>query len=188
MEIIMTAKMIDKMLPTQKAELIGQMIREGKRSKVEETCAISSRNVARYNQINYLIPSIQKLVDEYILPLLSAVALSYLDPKEQEMIYGVLVSLNVQLTPAAAECIKRRKGGLTPGEVEEIVLGCKRNYTPQPGICISLPAELCNKYFLGMSREEMMDKVERALAEWQAAYSTSERIMTYNRLLSCQHE
>ena len=97
--------MIDEMLPTQKAELIGQMIREGKRSKVEETCAISSRNVARYNRINYLIPSIQKLVDEYILPLLSAVALSYLDPKEQEMIYGVLVSLNVQLTPAAAECI-----------------------------------------------------------------------------------
>ena len=77
MEKNLTAKMIDEMLPTQKAELIGQMIREGKRSKVEETCAISSRNVARYNRINYLIPSIQKLVDEYTLPLLSAVALSF---------------------------------------------------------------------------------------------------------------
>ena len=110
-----TAKEVNELLPSQKAEIIDRLFHEGSKSIVEDEYGISARNAARYRRIIHLIPAFKRLLDEYSLPLLSAVELSYLNECEQEMVYGILTVLNVQLKPGVANQLRRLKGHLSPG-------------------------------------------------------------------------
>ncbi len=183
MEGILTARQVDEMLPSQKAVFFDEMFRAKRKKEVEQDFGMTSRNGARYRRILNLIPKLRHLVDDYCLPLTSAVNISYLSPKEQEMVYEALTVLNICLKPIAAKKIRELKGKLSPELVEKTILFYEKDYVPEPKVSISLPPDISNRYFRGMNQTEIIKMTERALAAWYKTHATEERLMLFNRLV-----
>ncbi len=167
---------------TQKATFIDRMFCTRNQKLLEEEYGISLRTAARYRRLVYLIPALGELIDMGNLPILSGVALSYLSPYEQEMVYKALVSMNVPLWRSAANKLKRMKGRLSEDIVRKIVAECKVDYAPQPEVKISIQPDSCRKYFRGMDSEEAEKKVERILASYFKEHAQEERLLLVQRL------
>ena len=127
----------------------------------------SSRNAARYLRLNYLIRPFKDMMDRNEIPLLAAVDVSYMSEEEQQMLYELIASRNLKLTPKMAAQLRNSSGSLNEEKMIEIVDGLKVKKNPN-GMSLKLPKAICSKYFDGMSAEQMADIVEQALDAWFA--------------------
>lgn len=135
------------------------------RDRVADEYGLSSRNVARYLRINYLIRPYKDLIDKGNLALLAAVDLSYLSEDEQQMILKVCEERKVKMKPKLAELLRRMSGELTEPVIEEILETMIQKKKPA-SVQIKLSSAVCEKYMKGMNEEQMMEIMEQALASW----------------------
>ena len=138
MKTTFTAKEVDEMLLTQKAAFIDQLFRSKQKHLLEKEYGISLRTGARYRRLIHLIQELAEMVDDNMLPMLSGVALSYLDTEEQIMVFKALVMMNVLLIPSAANKLKSLKGRLSMELVRDILKECKVDYVPQAAVKLSM--------------------------------------------------
>ena len=183
MEEKLTAKMVDELLPTEKGKLIDQLYRAKKKTVVEEELGISIRNGSRYRRLIRLIPQFGKMVDEEEMPLLSGVALSFLNKEEQNLVFQTMSSFKVYMSPELANEIRKRQGNLTLSALEEIMIREACEGIPAEGIRLDLPREMCGRYFRGMCQREMTRKIDQAMRAWYMNNAVSERLQLFDRLL-----
>ncbi len=179
-----TAKEVDEMLLTQKAAFIDQLFRSKQKHLLEKEYGISPRTGARYRRLIHLIPELAEMVDDNMLPMLSGVALSYLDAEEQIMVFKALVMMNVLLIPSVANKLKNMKGRLSLELVREILKECKVDYVPQAAFKFSIRPDSYGKYFCGMDTEEAEKKIERILDSWFKEHAQEERLILVRKLYS----
>ena len=135
------------------------------RDRVADEYGLSSRNVARYLRINYLICPYKDLIDKGNLALLAAVDMSYLSEDEQQLILKVCEDRKVKMKPKLAELLRSKSGELTESVVEKILETMIQKKKPA-GVQIQLSSEVCEKYMKGMNAEQMTEIMEQALANW----------------------
>ena len=184
MKTTFTAKEVDEMLLTQKAAFIDQLFRSKQKHLLEKEYGISPRTGARYRRLIHLIPELAEMVDDNMLPMLSGVALSYLDAEEQIMVFKALVMMNVLLIPSVANKLKNMKGRLSLGLVREALNECKVDYAPQTDVKFSIQPDSYGKYFRGMDTEEAERKIERILDSWFKEHAQEERLLLVKKLYS----
>lgn len=177
-----TVQMVNQMPLTQKAVFIDQLLAAKNQKLLEEKYGISIRTAARYRRLIHLIPALGELIDWGSLPMLSGVALSYLSPCEQELVYRSLVSMNVPLCPSAADKLKKMSGKLSKDLVNKIVAECKVDYVPRPDIKYLIQPNACRKYFRGMDSAEAEKKIEQILDAWFEEHAQEERLLLVKRL------
>lgn len=137
------------------------------RDRVADEYGLSSRNVARYLRINYLIRPFKNLLDDGRLALVAGMYLSYLTEDEQQLVWDVAESQKYKVKPKAAEELRSKSGKLTEEEVKGILDGTsakKRNRSND--ISLKLCGSICEKYMEGLDAEQMTAVVEQALAAW----------------------
>jgi ParB family chromosome partitioning protein len=152
-------------------------------TKMEETCGhnghklksrdalaaeygFSSRNVARYLRLNYLIQPFKNLMDEDKIALLAAVDVSYLTEEEQTTLWKIVEQQGLKVNPVYAQKLRKESGSLTEERMEEIMETLQAKRSEDAGVNLKLPKKICLKYFEGMSAEQMASVVEQALAAW----------------------
>ena len=180
---MLTAKMVDEMPPTEKGKFIAQMYRAKKKRIVEEEFGISIRNGFRYIRLTQLIPEFGQMVNEEKITFASAVALSYLNSEEQNLVYRTIVSLGTDLTPKLAKQIKKHCGELTVRLLEDLIVEELCEGIPDDGISVTLPREMCGRYFRGMNQREMSRKIDQAMKSWYKDHAVSERLLLFDRLV-----
>ncbi len=93
-------------------------------SVMAENVGESTATIFRYIRLTEFVPNLLDLVDDGKIGLRPAVELSYLTPKEQEMVYKQVE--DCECTPSHAQTIRMRriseKGGLNEGIIEDIML------------------------------------------------------------------
>lgn len=135
------------------------------RDRVADEYGLSSRNVARYLRINYLIRPYKDLIDKGNLALLAAVDLSYMSEDEQNLILKVCENRKVKMKPKLAELLRSKSGELTESVIEEILETMIQKKKPA-SVQIQLSSAVCEKYMKGMNAEQMTEIMEQALASW----------------------
>ena len=127
----------------------------------------SSRNVARYLRLNYLIQPFKNMMDENKIALLAAVDVSYLTEDEQKMLWNIVERQGLKIKPAYAEKLRKESGSLTEEKMAEILEALQVKHSDgNAGVSFKLPKTICNKYFEGMNSKQMASVVEQALAAW----------------------
>ena len=184
MKTTFTAKEVDEMLLTQKAAFIDQLFRSKQKHLLEKEYGISPRTGARYRRLIHLIPELAEMVDNNMLPMLSGVALSYLETEEQIIVFKSLVMMNVLLIPSAADKLKSLKGRLSLEQVREVLQECKVDYAPQTAVKFCIPPDSYGKYFRGMDTEETERKIEQILDSWFKEHAQEERLLMVRKLYS----
>lgn len=105
-------------------------------------------------------------MDENRILLISAVDVSYLSEDEQQIIYEAIEALGAKLRPKMAELLRQRGGELTADLVEQLIDSMIEKKSSEDGVMIRLSDRILNKYFKGMSTEQMAEVVEQALDAW----------------------
>ena len=155
-----------------------------KRSDMElgEQVGESRATIQRYIRLTELIPDLLDMVDDKKLNFNSAVEISYLPPKEQQLVHETIVSEAHAPTVAQAREIKKlsRKKELTDNTVLS-VFGNKENnrakvsaqpdpkteVKPQtPQKTLNIPLERLAKYFPNRSEAEMTEMIFKILDTW----------------------
>ncbi|MGN0416682.1 ParB N-terminal domain-containing protein [Anaerostipes faecalis] len=127
----------------------------------------SSRNVARYLRLNYLIQPFKNLMDENRIALLAAVDVSYLTEEEQQMLWNIVERQGLKVKPVYAEKLRKESGKLTEEKMAVILDALQVKHSDgNAGVSVKLPKEICNKYFEGMNSRQMTSVVEQVLAAW----------------------
>ena len=85
-------------------KLSGQETRE----LIAEQNGQSRNQVSRYVRLTELIPEILELVDQRKIALNPAVSISYLAPKQQKLLYGVMTTLKTTPSIAQAKSIRQK--------------------------------------------------------------------------------
>ena len=133
------------------------------RDIVAEEYGFSSRNAARYLRINYLIQPFKDLLDENAISLMAAVDVSYLTEQEQEFVAKAMQKKKMKISQRVAAELRKMCGNLTEESIEDLFEVKKKE---DPGVSIWITGVLRNKYFKGMSKNEMMDAIDRAMSAW----------------------
>ena len=155
-----------------------------KRSDMElgEQVGESRATIQRYIRLTELIPDLLDMVDDKKLNFNSAVEISYLPPKEQQLVHETIVSKAHTPTVAQAREIKKlsRKKELTDNTVLS-VFGNKENnrakvaslpelnteIKPQtPPKTLNIPLERLAKYFPNRSEAEITEMIFKILDTW----------------------
>ena len=155
-----------------------------KRSDMElgEQVGESRATIQRYIRLTELIPDLLDMVDDKKLNFNSAVEISYLPPKEQQLVHETIVSEAHAPTVAQAREIKKlsRKKELTDDTVL-LVFGNKENnrakvsaqpdpkteVKPQtPQKTLNIPLERLAKYFPNRSEAEITEMIFKILDTW----------------------
>ena len=127
----------------------------------------SSRSAARLLRLNNLIPEFKKMVDDGSLALLAAVDLSFLTEEEQRLVWDIVDRQNLKVKPKMAAELRSHSGDLTVESIADIIDAVTvRQHSVNAGVSLRLPNTICEKYFAGMSTEQMAVVVEQALAAW----------------------
>ena len=88
---------------------VGHKLR-GKRSRdiLAEQSGQSRNQVSRYIRLTELIPEILEMVDQRKIALNPAVSISFLAPKQQKLLYGVMTTLKTTPSIAQAKSIRQK--------------------------------------------------------------------------------
>lgn len=79
------------------------------RDLIGEIYNMNGRNVQRYIRLSYLIPELQKLVDESKIGMVTGVELSYLSEKEQRDVWDEMELTAFEHYPSKAQAVSMRK-------------------------------------------------------------------------------
>ena len=121
---------------------------DGKKSvqRVADDAGESKTQVQRYIRLTELQPELQEMVDTGKIAMTPAVELSYLKPKEQELLLETIDS--EQATPSLSQAQRMKKlsqvGGLNEDTMLSILSEQKK---PELSSNITLPGEKLKKYF-----------------------------------------
>lgn len=121
---------------------------DGKKSvqRVAEDAGESRSQVQRYIRLTELQPELQEMVDTGKIAMTPAVEISYLKPKEQELLLETIDS--EQATPSLSQAQRMKKlsqvGGLNEDTMLSIMSEQKK---PEQSSNITLPGEKLRKYF-----------------------------------------
>ena len=85
-------------------KLSGQETRE----LIAEQNGQSRNQVSRYIRLTELIPEILEMVDQRKIAMNPAVSISFLDPKQQKLLYGVMTTLKTTPSIAQAKSIRQK--------------------------------------------------------------------------------
>lgn len=141
--------------------------RQKSRDIIAAEYGFSSRSAARLLRLNNLIPEFKDLVDGGKLALLAAVDLSFLTEADQRAVWNIVNRQNLKVKPKMAAELRKCNGELTPEKIAEIIDAVSvRQHSVNAGVSLRLPNTICDKYFAGMSTEQMASVVEQALAAW----------------------
>ena len=122
---------------------------------------MTGRNIARYMRLDRLIPEFKDAVDKGTLAMVTAVNLSYLNVKMQELIHQVVESEGKKLKPKQAEELRKMGKGITKERVESVLAGEEQKKVQS--ISVKLPVELYEKYFAQMDVGTVQEIMEKAL-------------------------
>ena len=115
-------------------------------SQVAKDAGDSERQVQRYIRLTELQPELQEMVDTGKIAMTPAVEISYLKPKEQELLLETIDS--EQATPSLSQAQRMKKlsqvGGLNEDTMLSIMFEQKK---PELSSNITLPGEKLKKYF-----------------------------------------
>ena len=115
-------------------------------ASVGEAAGDSERQVQRYIRLTELQPELQEMVDTGKIAMTPAVEISYLRPKEQELLLETIDS--EQATPSLSQAQRMKKlsqvGGLNADTMLSIMSEQKK---PELSSNITLPGEKLKKYF-----------------------------------------
>ena len=152
--------------PTKNSVQVGQNL-EAKSSRdiLAENSPDSSTQIHRYIRLNELHPALQQMVDTGKIAMTPAVELSYLTPKEQELLLETIDS--EQATPSLSQAIRMKRlskeGGLTDDTMLQIMMEQKKpeNWN------LSLPMDKVKKYFpKSYTPQRMEETIFKLLDSW----------------------
>ena len=132
-----------------------------------ETSGESSKTIQRFIRLSYLSDGLLAFVDEKRLPLYGGVDLSYLKPKEQDMVEKVMQEGKSSISMSQTKAIRKLSAdnGLTVTKIREM-LG-KTPIQRQGGV--TLKKVRLREYFSEETTdEEMMRIIYRLLDEWKS--------------------
>ena len=114
--------------------------------EVAKGLGVSGDTVRRYIRLTELQPELQEMVDTGKIAMTPAVEISYLKPKEQELLLETIDS--EQATPSLSQAQRMKKlsqvGGLNEDTMLSIMSEQKK---PELSSNITLPGEKLKKYF-----------------------------------------
>lgn len=131
------------------------------RDGLGEEYGMTGRNIARYMRLDRLIPEFKDAVDKGTLAMVTAVNLSYLNVKMQELIHQVVESEGKKLKPKQAEELRKMGKEITKERVESVLAGEEQKKVQS--ISVKLPVELYEKYFAQMDVGTVQEIMEKAL-------------------------
>ena len=124
---------------------------------------MTGRNIARYIRVNQLIEPLKVMLDAGEISLVTAVDLSFLDEKEQEMVSEQAKWGNVKISQKAVRELRERSGSMKNEDVADVM-------NPKAGalktVSIKIPVETGEKYFSGKTAKERSEVVVMALEAW----------------------
>ena len=115
--------------------------------------------------MNELIEPLKELLDRGEIALITAVDLSYLEEKEQELIVDQVGRGNGKITQKHAKLLRENAGTLDTDGIDRILhpaAGAPRSKT----VVVKIPAEAEVKYFSGLKPKERTELVLQALDAW----------------------
>ena len=152
--------------PTKNSVQVGQNLdAKSSRDILAENSPDSSTQIQRYIRLNELHPALQQMVDTGKIAMTPAVELSYLTPKEQELLLETIDS--EQATPSLSQAIRMKRlskeGGLTDDTMLQIMMEQKKpeNWN------LSLPMDKVKKYFpKSYTPQRMEETIFKLLDSW----------------------
>lgn len=144
-------------------ETCGHDVHKSQKSRdgLGEEYGMTGRNIARYMRLDRLIPEFKDAVDKGTLAMVTAVNLSYLNVKMQELIHQVVESEGKKLKPKQAEQLRKMGKEITKERVESVLAGEEQKKVQS--ISVKLPVELYEKYFAQMDVGTVQEIMEKAL-------------------------
>ncbi len=137
------------------------------RDGMGEEYGMTGRSIARYMRVNELTEPLKELLDRGGIALITAVDLSYLNQKEQELIADQASRGDAKITQKHAKLLRENTGTLDADGIDRILhpaAGASRSKT----VAVKLPAETEAKYFSGLNAKERTELVLQALDAWLA--------------------
>ena len=136
------------------------------REKVAEEAGVNRMEVTRYIRLTELQPELQQMVDDKKIAFTPAVEISYLKPDEQRMLLDTISS--EQATPSLSQAQRLKKlsqaGELTDDSMLSIMSEQKK---PEKN-CLTIPAEVVEKYFpKSFTPVKMQEVIVKLLESWQ---------------------
>ena len=131
---------------------------------------VTGRTIHRYIRLTYLIPPIQKMVNEESetgmkMSFNPAVELSYLSEEHQNVLYKLMAK--EQVTPSLAQCqeLKRRsKNGILD---TDFIYDTIKTEKPNQRERISIDTKQINRYFpKNFTMKQKQDLIVKLLREW----------------------
>lgn len=119
----MRLEAIKRMAGRPTKDNLGPVVQNFSRDQIGEDVGESGRQISRYIRLTELLPPILEMVDEGKIALRPAVEISYLTPREQEMLLEAMEY--TQCTPSHAQAIRLRAfskdGTLGPHVMENVM-------------------------------------------------------------------
>lgn len=146
-------------------KLSGQETRE----LIAEQNGQSRNQVSRYIRLTELIPEILKMVDQRKIAMNPAVSISYLAPKQQKLLYGVMTTLKT--TPSIAQAKSIRQKAAEADFSETYLIGIlsekKPNQAPsQVPSALVQEAEIKQYFPAHYNKEQMHNTILLLVRNW----------------------
>ena len=154
---------IEIMSGKKPTETCGHDVHKKSRDSIGEEYGMTGRNIARYMRVNQLIEPLKAMLDAGEISLVTAVDLSYLDEKEQEMVSEQAKWSGIKISQKSVKELRERSGSLADKDVAD-VMNPKTNTSKT--VSIKIPVETGEKYFAGKTAKERSDVVVMALDAW----------------------
>ena len=113
--------------------------------QIAEEAGESKSQIHRYVRLTELTPNLQKMVDDKKIALTPAVELSYLKPKEQELLLETIES--EQATPSLSQAQRLKKLSQMGALTEDIMLQVMSEQKKPERDDVTIKAETIRKYF-----------------------------------------
>ncbi|MGN1205161.1 MAG: ParB/RepB/Spo0J family partition protein [Lachnospiraceae bacterium] len=135
--------------------------------KLAQQAGESRNTIQRYIRLTYLDPELLQLVDDKKLPVTTAVEISYLLEKEQQILLGIMKDQKV--IPSGDQAVKLKeysKAGKLTDTVIQILLEKEEMYSK-----VSLKEKDIRKYFpKTYTGEEITEVIYKLLDEWSKSH------------------
>lgn len=146
-------------------KLSGQETRE----LIAEQNGQSRNQVSRYIRLTELIPEILKMVDQRKIAMNPAVSISFLAPKQQKLLYGVMTTLKT--TPSIAQAKSIRQKAAEADFSETYLVGIlsekKPNQAPSQGPNTLVQEAEIKQYFPAhYNKEQMHNTILLLVRNW----------------------
>ena len=134
---------------TTSAQIRRKMSGQETRELIAEQNGQSRNQVSRYIRLTELIPEILEMVDQRKIAMNPAVSISFLDPKQQKLLYGVMTTLKT--TPSIAQAKSIRQKAAEADFSETYLVGIlsekKPNQAPSQGPSALVQEAVIKEYF-----------------------------------------